>query len=147
MTATTNEARESRPISALQRGALIGLVVLAVVIGAWSYFWPRDFFDHFPVVLGEWISQDGPFNEHLARDHGAMSLALGGASAYGLVRASQPVYRAMGIAWTVFGVLHVAYHVAHLGQLSATEAMSQVTALVVAVLLGTAVMIPGPPKQ
>lgn len=131
----------------MQRGALVGLVALAGVVGTWSYVWPRHFFEHFPVVLGEWISQDGPFNEHLARDHGAMYLALGAASAYGLLRGSQAVYRATGMAWTVFGILHLTYHVTHLGTLATTEATGQTAALAAAVALGIAVMIPGRPRH
>lgn len=117
------------------------------LVGTWSYVWPQEFFDHFPAVLGEWISQDGPFNEHLVRDHGAMYLALGAASLYGLFRPSQAVYRVLGIAWTVFGVLHFAYHVTHLGHLTGIEAVSQIAVLVIAVLLGLTLMVsPGSRK-
>ncbi|MCM0673358.1 hypothetical protein NCC78_01260 [Micromonospora phytophila] len=117
--------------------------VIAGVVGVWSYFLPQASFHHFPAVLGEWISQDGPYNEHLVRDHGAMYLALGAASAYGLMRPSQIGYRLLGIAWTVFGVLHFAYHVTHLGHMPATDTASQVAVLVVAVLLGIALLISG----
>ena len=75
-----------------------------------------------------------------------MYLALGAASAYGLVRGSQPMYRATGIAWTVFGTLHVAYHTGHLGQLATTQAVSQAAALIVALALGLVVMIPDRPR-
>lgn len=60
--------------------ALVGTIVVAGVVGTWAYALPREFYDHFPVVLGEWISLDGPYNEHLVRDHGAQYLALGAAS-------------------------------------------------------------------
>ena len=147
MRPTTHQPDVELSLGAVQRGALVGLVALAGVIGTWSYFWPRHFFEHFPVVVGAWIAQDGPFNEHLACDHGAMYLALGAASAYGLIRGSQAVYRVTGIAWTVFGTLHVAYHAGHLGQLATAQAVSQAAALIVALALGVAVMIPGRPRR
>lgn len=122
--------------------ALIGTVVLGLVLGAWSYIWPLAFFDHFPVVFGEWISRDGPFNEHLVRDHGAMYLALAAAGVYGLFDRSQGVCRALGIAWGAFGVLHFAYHVTHLGHLSQVEAVSQLIALALSVLLAVGLFVP-----
>lgn len=123
--------------------ALAGTVVLSAVLGVWAYFLPQAFFDHFPIVLGEWVSTDGPFNEHLVRDHGAMYLALGAAGVYGLVRPSVPVYRVLGIVWSVFGVLHFAYHVGHLDHLGQLAATAQLIALVVALGLGIAMLIPG----
>lgn len=123
--------------------ALAGTVVLSAVLGVWAYFLPQAFFDHFPIVLGEWVSTDGPFNEHLVRDHGAMYLALGAAGVYGLVRPSLPVYRVLGIVWVVFGVLHFAYHVGHLDHLGPLEATAQLIALVVALGLGVAMLMPG----
>ncbi|WP_241237412.1 hypothetical protein [Brachybacterium saurashtrense] len=89
MTAHTDDALgRMRPTDAdvgwWQTAALAASVVIAAVVGLWSYALPQVFFDHFPAVLGEWVSQDGPYNEHLVRDHGAMYLALGAASLAGL---------------------------------------------------------------
>ncbi|GGR23086.1 hypothetical protein ACFOE1_15615 [Agromyces mediolanus] len=136
--ATTSPAHTTH-----QYAALAGTVVLSAVLGIWAYFLPQAFFDHFPIVLGEWVSTDGPFNEHLVRDHGAMYLALGAVGVYGLVRPSLPVYRVLGIVWVVFGVLHFAYHVGHLDHLGPVEAAAQLIALVVALGLGIAMLIPG----
>lgn len=134
---------DTRAMSRTQYGALVATVIIVGVVGAWSYFWPQQYFDRFPVFLGEWVSKDGPYNEHLVRDHGAMYLALGAASLYGLVRTSQVGCVLLGIAWTVFGVLHFGYHVTHLQHLPADEATGQVVVLAVAILLAIALMIPG----
>jgi hypothetical protein len=133
---------ESSRVSALQYSALIASVIIAGVVGVWSFVFPQSFYDHFPAVLGEWISQDGPYNEHLVRDHGAMYLALGAASVAGFFWRSQAVYRVLGIAWTVFGLLHFSYHVTHLAHMTTADAVGQVIVLVVAVLLGVALFIP-----
>ena len=132
-----------RTPTTVQVAALAGTVVIGSTLGLWAYVWPVGFFERFPIVLGEWISRDGPFNEHLVRDHGAMYLALAAAGLYGLVQRGGAVMRALGVVWTVFGILHVAYHVSHLAHLSAVEATGQLTALVVALTLGVILLLPG----
>lgn len=129
-------------ISRVQLVSLVGTLLIAAVVGVWAYVLPRDFYDHFPSVLGEWISQDGPYNEHLIRDHGAQYLALGAGSAAALFWRLQLLFRALGIAWGLFGVLHFAYHVTHLSLLSASDAASQTAVLGVAALLGIGIGIP-----
>jgi hypothetical protein len=119
--------------------ALLGTVVIAAVVGTWAYAFPREFYDHFPSVLGEWISQDGPYNEHLVRDHGAQYLGLGTASAAALVWRSQAVNRVLAVAWALFGVLHFGYHVTHLDHMTTADATAQVIVLVVAVVLGAGI--------
>lgn len=128
-------------VGAVQLAALIGSIVIAAVVGIWAYVFPREFYDSFPAVLGEWISQDGPFNEHLIRDHGAQYLALGLASVFGLIWRTQVGYRLLGVAWTTFGVLHFAYHVTHLEHMTVSDQIGQVTVLAVAVLLGAGLFI------
>lgn len=135
-------ASDDPRVGRTQLAALIGSIVIAAVVGTWAYFFPAQFYDHFPAVLGEWISQDGPYNEHLIRDHGAQYLALGLASVFGLFWHSQIGYRLLGIAWTTFGVLHFLYHVTHLSHLSVSDRISQVIVLGFAVLLGVGLFIP-----
>lgn len=135
-------ASDDRRVGGVQLAALIGSIVIAAVVGTWAYFFPGQFYDHFPAVLGEWISQDGPYNEHLIRDHGAQYLALGLASIFGLFWHSQIGYRLLGIAWTTFGVLHFLYHVTHLSHMSVSDQIGQVIVLGFAVLLGVGLFIP-----
>lgn len=137
----------ARAVSRTQYAALGATVIIVGVVGVWSYFWPQAYYDHFPVFLGEWVSKDGPYNEHLVRDHGAMYLGLGAATLYGLVRPTQVGCRLLGIAWTLFGVLHFAYHVTHLAHLTSSEATGQVVVLAVAILLAIALIIPGRARE
>jgi hypothetical protein len=122
--------------------ALALSAVLGLVVGGWAYFAPQAFYDDFPGVLGSWIDQDGPFNEHLIRDVGAMYLALALASVAGLVWRHALVNRVLGVAWTVFGVLHFAYHVTHLEPLSTSDAIGNVVSLGVSLLLGVLLVVP-----
>lgn len=135
-----------RRVGVIQYIALIGTILIAMVVGTWAYFFPQGFYDHFPAVLGEWISQDGAYNEHLIRDHGAQYLALGLASIFGLIWRSQIGYRLLGIAWTAFGLLHFAYHVTHLEHMSVSDQVGQVTVLALAVLLGAGLFV-GPRRS
>ena len=116
--------------------------LLALFVGVWAYFFPQSFYDSFPGVLGSWVSVDGPFNEHLIRDVGAMYLALGGASIGCLVWRSEVGYRILGIAWTIFGALHFAYHAFHLSHMPVVDAVGEMIALGVSLLLGVLLLIP-----
>lgn len=139
---SVDTASDDRRVGGVQLAALIGSIVIAAVVGTWAYFFSEQFYDHFPALLGEWISQDGPYNEHLIRDHGAQYLALGLASVFGLFWHSQIGYRLLGIAWTTFGVLHFLYHVTHLSHMSVSDQISQIIVLGSAVLLGVGLFIP-----
>src|SRR5690606_1576891 len=56
-----------------------GLAVLALVQGAiavWALLAPRSFHEEFPGPGSPWVAPLGPYDEHLVRDVGALSLAL-----------------------------------------------------------------------
>lgn len=122
--------------------ALAFSTLLAFFVGGWAYFAAQSFYDSFPGVLGSWVSVDGPFNEHVIRDVGAMYLALGAASLGGLIWRNAVGYRVLGLAWTVFGVLHFAYHALHLAHMSLESAIGEMVALGVSLLLGVVLLIP-----
>jgi len=122
---------------ALAFSALLGLFV-----GGWAYFAPQSFYDSFPGVLGSWVSVDGPYNEHLIRDVGAMYLALAAASVGGLIWRSAVVFRVLGLAWSLFGGLHFAYHAGHLEHMSPASAVGEMVALGISLALGIVLLIP-----
>jgi hypothetical protein len=47
-----------------------------IPVGVWATFVPRSFYDDFPGFGRHWVQVDGPYNEHLVRDFGAVNLAL-----------------------------------------------------------------------
>lgn len=123
--------------------ALALSAAIAFFVGGWAFFAPQSFYDAFPGVLGQWISTDGPYNEHLIRDVGAMYLGLGVASVAGLAWRSPLVFRVLGLAWTVFGALHLGYHLAHLEHLDVANAVGSIVSLVLSLALGAVLLIPG----
>jgi hypothetical protein len=118
--------------------------LLAGFVGVWAYWFPHAFYESFPGILGSWVSVDGPFNEHLIRDVGAMYLAWSGASVATLVWRSDVGYRILGFAWTIFGALHFAYHALHLHLMPPVDAAGEMIALGVSLALGILLLIPAP---
>lgn len=126
----------------IHTAALALTAAIAFFVGGWASFAPASFFDSFPGVLGQWVATDGPYNEHLVRDVGAMYLALGAASVAGLAWRSPAVTRVLGLAWTVFGALHLGYHATHLDHLAPDAAVGTVVSLTLSLGLGIVLLIP-----
>ena len=66
-------------------------------------------------ACGSW--HDGPYNEHLVRDFGAMNLALAAVTLAALYYGSRRRPRAAAIGWLVFSIPHAMYHFRHLSAL------------------------------
>jgi hypothetical protein len=98
-----------------QRQAILLLsVAVSLFTGGWAGFAPHSFYTSFPGLAHAWVSVDGPFNEHLIRDVGALYLALAAGAVMALLLRDANSSRVLGAAWLVFGVLHLAYHLQHL---------------------------------
>jgi hypothetical protein len=87
-----------------------------------------------------WVAADGPYNEHLVRDVGGLYLALLVLSVSAL-RSTPYLRRVTGAAWLVFGVAHLAYHLAHLDALATASAWVQSIALGLTVLGALALVL------
>jgi len=97
------------------RFAILTLLALTgLVVGGWAALLPENVYGDFPGVRPGWVSADGPFNEHLVRDVGAMFLALGALAVGALVVRTTTAARLAGLVWLVFSVPHAVYHLAHL---------------------------------
>jgi hypothetical protein len=127
--------------------------VLAVqfgLIGLWAVGAPRSFYDSFPGGNRVWIAVDGPFNEHLVRDVGALLTALAVLNGYALVNRSAPAFRAAGLGLVVFSTPHVIYHMATADLLPVGDAIANVVSLTLGLALGLALVIspvPGVPSD
>ncbi len=125
-----------------RRVVLMMLSALSAPVGSWALLAPRSFFDGFPGLGRHRVAGDGPYNEHLVRDVGALYLALLVLTLSALRRTNAGRARLVGVVWLVFGVPHVGYHVGHLGGLTVVDQLLSVAALSVVVVLAAALCLP-----
>lgn len=115
-----------------------GLLLLAgapLVVGAWALFAPRSFFDDFPAAGRRWVSALGPYNEHLARDVGALNLALGVLLVAAAALLGKRLVGTSLAAWLVYAVPHLVFHLSEYGALSPLDDLVNIVVLALAVLL------------
>ncbi|MDQ1036902.1 hypothetical protein QFZ75_003318 [Streptomyces sp. V3I8] len=127
------------------RYACLGFLgVTALYTGVWAYFAPRAWHASFPGFGMSWLPQLGPYNEHLAKDAGAMFLALAALTAVAVrsVRNTRLV-QTTGAAWLVFNVLHLSYHTQHLGMYGTRDQVLNVVLLSALVLASAVLLVPG----
>jgi hypothetical protein len=119
------------------------LNAIGTLVGAWALLLPREFHASFPGLgFGAWVAADGPFNEHLVRDVGALSLALVGAGVVAALDRRADAGIAVGVAWLVFSAPHLAYHAAHLHGLPPLDAIGQPIALATTLVLAVPLLVP-----
>lgn len=115
---------------------------IGAFVGLWAAFLPTEFYDSFPGLGRVWVGVDGPFNEHLIRDVGALYLALAAASVYAALASGIQASRAVGIAWIVFSVPHLLYHVQHFAGFESFDVVAQVITLSSTIILGIPLVLP-----
>ncbi len=129
----------------LRRALLASTALVGLYVGGWAAFAPQGFYDLFPGLGLIWVAVDGPFNEHLVRDVGALYLGLAAATVLAAlqreVTAAVAASRTVGVAWVVFSVPHLGYHLLRLDGLGALDAVAQVLALSSTVVLGGLLML------
>lgn len=114
------------------------LAVSQVVIGGWSLLAPRHFFLAFPSAGHAWVALLPPYNEHLVRDVGALSLALAVVLAAGTVTADRRLVRVAAVAFAVYTVPHTLFHGGHLGGFTPGDAAAQMAGFGLQLLLAAA---------
>jgi hypothetical protein len=122
----------------------IGLVVLgfpSLVVGIWAAFFPRSFYDDFPGMGRVWVAPDGPYNEHLVRDVGALNLALAVVTVVALIAFTRVVALAAALGWIVYQAPHLVYHLRHLDLYDASDKVANVASLVLALVLPIVVLV------
>jgi hypothetical protein len=125
----------------LRRTLLVITAILAAYVGIWAEVFPRSFYDAFPGFGLTWISEDGPFNEHLVRDVGGLYLGLGAATVAAIFSRSATPGRVVGLAWSLFGILHFGYHLLHL-EGTIVDRVGNVVSLGLSLLLGILLLLP-----
>lgn len=125
-----------RPLGArMVRPVLFVLAATALLLGLWTAISPRSFYDDFPAFGRQWVSVDGPYNEHLLRDFGQGQLALAVLLVAAFVWPEQLLVRVAALASLVFAVPHLVYHATHLDVYDTGDQVANVLLLAAAVLL------------
>lgn len=132
----------------LLRVTLAAVAAANAMTGLTALLAPRAFYDDFPFGAG-WVALLPPFNEHLTTDVGAFYLAFGlvlGWAAYTLERA---LVLPVSGAWSLFGLAHLAFHLAHLDGLTNVEATAQVAGFVAVLAPGVVALavLRAPPER
>ncbi|BDZ44424.1 hypothetical protein [Naasia aerilata] len=113
----------------LRQAILLLSVAVGLFTGGWAGFAPHSFYSSFPGLTHAWVAVDGPYNEHLIRDVGALYLGLAAGGIVALLLKDPSGSRVLGGAWLVFGALHVGYHAQHLDLLDPIDAWGTLLAL------------------
>jgi hypothetical protein len=120
------------------------LAVVAVgnaVVGLWATLAPQSFYDNFPGVGQAWVALDGPFNEHLVRDVGALNLALACVVIAAIVRPDRYLVTVAAGAELVYSLPHFLYHVTHLDPYDGTNKVALVASLAVTVVVPAVLVV------
>jgi Ca2+/Na+ antiporter len=112
------------------------LALTELAVGLVATLAPRAFYDHVPGV-----SLLPPYSEHLMRDVGALSLAITVVLFVAAITMEQLIVRTALIAYLVFAIPHLLFHVTHHHHHAAAVAVTETTGLVVAVLLPIGLLI------
>jgi hypothetical protein len=120
---------------------LAALAVSAAVPGLWATVARRSFFDDFPGPgAGSWVAELPPFNAHLTSDVGAFYLAFALLFAWAAARPHPALVVPLAVAWSLFSLLHLLFHVTHLDGFGAGDGIGQTATLALVLAAGVALV-------
>ncbi|ANZ34979.1 hypothetical protein BBK82_01710 [Lentzea guizhouensis] len=122
------------------RAGLAFLAVIQAVLGVWPLTAPQSFYDNFPLPTNPWVAYYPPFNEHLLRDFGALNLALCVVLVFAVVKLERSLTQAALVAYLVFAVPHMTFHLFHLGHMPVVDQIGNVVTLAAVVLIPLALL-------
>jgi hypothetical protein len=131
-----------------RRGLLWAFTALSTYVGAWALLAPASWWVSFPGAGRHWLPMLGPYNEHLARDVGALYLALAVLTAGAALRASDTfLTRLTATALLVFSVPHFLYHVTHLSHFEPIDQLGNILSLGLFVIVPALLLFPARPPE
>ena len=123
------------------RAGLWFLAFTEVVVGAWALLVPAGFYTGFPAPGHPWVAMLPPYNEHLVRDVGALSLALTVALAGAALRPERRLTVVVLLAFLTATVPHAVFHSLHLHGFPAVDAVAQTVGFALQLAVGAAVLV------
>lgn len=123
------------------RVALGYLTLFSLQIGVWALLAPQSFYDSFPGMGRAWIAIDGPYNEHLIRDVGALNLSLSVLLVAAAVTLSRQLIYTAAAAAMVWGIPHLIYHAFNTDGLDSGDVVPSIGGLVLFAFLPIAAIV------
>ena len=117
------------------------LSLQSILVGLWALAAPRSFYDDFPGAGRAWVSVDGPYNEHLVRDVGALNLALLVLFVVAALRPTAELVRLAAAVALVWGVPHLIYHAFNTDGLDTVDVVGNLGGLGLFVVLPATVLV------
>jgi hypothetical protein len=124
-----------------------GLAISQTMVGAWALMAPVSFYRSFPAAGHAWVALLPPYNEHLVRDVGALSLSLTVLLTAAAVTPTLSLIRVAVTAYAVFAIPHTAFHGLHLQGFPAIDAVAQMTGFVIQLLAAAIALLTTFPKH
>jgi AhpD family alkylhydroperoxidase len=122
------------------RFLLFALAIPQALIGLWALLAPGSFYDDFPAGTDGWVNVLGPFDEHLVTDVGSLFLALGFLLVFAAVSLRRGTVIVAAVAWLLFAVPHLLWHVFNLEPYGTSDAIGQTVTLAWTVVGGLLVL-------
>jgi hypothetical protein len=113
----------------LSRTILWALFATLALTGGWALAAPRGFYDDFPGAGHTWVALLPPYNEHLVRDVGGLSLSLAVLTAAAALTLQRRLVIVTALAVLVWSTPHLIFHLGHLEGLGTTDKVGQVAVL------------------
>jgi len=110
------------------RAALAILLFSTLMVGLPATLAPEAFYDGFPFIR-HWVDLLPPYNEHLVRDVGGLYLAFVVIFASALWTLQPTLVRAACAAWLLWALIHLLFHISHLGPYDTLDAVAQTASL------------------
>jgi hypothetical protein len=123
------------------RAALVLLSLGQGLPAGWALFAPRSFHDAFPFPGLGWVAKFPPYNEHMVRDLGALSLGLTTVLLCAAVSPERRLVRAAAFGCLAFTVPHLVFHAAHLGRFDTADVVGQLISQVAPIAVSGLVLL------
>jgi AhpD family alkylhydroperoxidase len=127
--------------STVRSALLLSLAVPTAVTGAWAAGAPASWFRDFPGFGRHWLATYGPYDEHLARDFGGALLALAVLLIWTALAPGTPLRRVVPASFLIFALPHLAFHLAHAGELPAGDETVNLVLLTLSVAIPAALLL------
>jgi hypothetical protein len=139
MTTATQQVR-SNGLRTAVRVAFWFMAAVETLVGIWAQFFPAGFYTDFPLPGHGWVALLPPYNEHLVRDVGGLSLALVVVLVAGALRADRSTTRVAALAMLAFTLPHTVFHAGHLEHFPEPDATIQTVGTIALTLLAVALL-------